>query len=248
MNKIFLQITKQFDYLLSHGLQFTYSETTGKLGDRSIQIFSYENTMLNRRFELVYCNFGQLQNLFAFIVKYSKDDQNPKNVKDNISFDRLRCFFEDGDNIIFFGIKQYDFLYKLGEIRLVLDKFLDCIITERWIDYEELLANEKKIYVLTLEPKNNYLWANEIKSFDFIQKSTTVIYDSSQEPSYEAYGLRLKSKNGIIFHITHGYKSRDDVGYGLQIIRQNNETENHEFFNEGTKSLIEFIQQTIIGG
>ena len=243
MNEIYSQITKQFDYLISLGLKFTYRETTGKLGDRNIQRFTYDNPVLKKRFEVVYCTGDPLKKLFGFLIKYTPNEQKPQNVKDNISFDRLRCFFDEGGKITFFGMKQYDFEYKLKELKLVVDKFLDCITTEKWIDYDELLANEKKIYALTLEPKNYYLWAEEIKSSGFVKKFMTVVYDGSQEPSYEASGLRLRSKNGLVFHITHGYKSRDESGYNVQIIRPDNEIENHDFMNEGTNKVVEYFKQ-----
>jgi hypothetical protein len=245
MNEIYSQITKQFDFLISLGLKFTYSETTGKLGDRNIQKFTYDNPVLKKRFEVVYCTGDPLRKLFGFLIKYTSNEQNPQNVKDNISSDRLRCFFEEGSKIIFFGMKQYEFAYKLEELKLVANKFLDCITTDKWIDYNELLTNEKKIYVLTLEPKNYYLWADEIKSNAFIKKFMTVVYDASQEPSYEAYGLRLKSNNGLVFHITHGYKSRDEVGCNVQVIRPDDKTENYDFMNEGSNKVVEFIKQTV---
>ena len=243
MNEIYSQITTQFDFLTSLGLKFTYSETTGKLGDRNIQKFTYDNPVLKKRFEVVYCTGDPLKKLFGFLIKYTSNEHTPKNVKDNISFERLRCFFDEGGKITFFGTKQYDFEYKLEELKLVVDKFLDCITTEKWIDYDELLAHEKKIYALTLAPQNYYVWADEIKSSDFVKKFMTVVYDASQEPPYEASGLRLMSKNGLVFHITHGYKSRDESGYNVQIIGPDNKIENLDFMDEGTNKVVEFIKQ-----
>ena len=245
MTDVYIQITQQFDYLKDLGLVFTYSESKGKLGDRNIQKFIYDNPTLKKRIEVVYCTGDPLKKLFGFLIKYNSNEHNPQNVKDNISFDRLRCFFEEGGKITFFGMRQYDFEYKLEELKLVVEKFINCITTEKWIDYDELLANEKKIYVLTLEPKNYYLWADEIKSNDFIKKFMTVVYDASTEPPYEAYGLRLKSGEGIEFHITHGYKSRDDIGFSIQITHLDKKTENQELMNVGTIELVEFIKKMV---
>lgn len=245
MNEIYSQITKQFDFLINLGLRFTYSETIGKLGDRNIQKFTYDNLELKKRFEIVYSTGDPLRKLYGFLIKYTANEQYPQNVEDNISFDRLRCFFKEGSKIIFFGMEQYEFAYKLEELKLVADKFLNCITTDKWFDYNKLLANEKKIYTLTLEPKDVYLWADEIKSSAFIKKFMTIVYDASQEPPYEAYGLSLKSNNGFVFHITHGYNARDEVGCNVQVIQPDDKTENHDFMNEGSNKVVEFIKHTV---
>jgi hypothetical protein len=245
MTDTYLQITRQFDFLKDFGLHFTYIQSKGKLDDRDIQKFTYDNPTLQRKFEIVYCTANVHPILYGSLIKYSSTNKNPQDPESNIPFTRLRCFFEEGSDIIFFGNEQYDFSYKLKEFKLVIEKFINCVTSVRWIDYNELLANESKIYTLTLEPKDNYLWAEQIKSDNFIKKETTTIYDSSNEPPYEAFGLRIKAKNDIVFHITHGYKSRDEDGCSVQIIRPNSKTENHEFMNEGTNKVIEFIRQTV---
>jgi hypothetical protein len=245
MTDTYLQVTQYFDFLKDFGLHFTYTQSKGKLDDRDIEKFTYDNPILQRKFEIVYCTANVHPTLYGFLIKYNSTNKNPQDPESNISFDRLRCFFEEGNEIIFFGNKQYEFSYKLKELKLVIEKFINCVTSKRWIDYEELVANERKIYGLTLEPKNFYIWADEIKSSDFIKKATTIIYDSSNEPPYETFGLRLKSTNGIVFHITHGYKSRDEDGCSVQVIRPNNKTESHEFMNVGTNKVIEFITQTV---
>ena len=244
MTDIYLQITRQFDFLKDFGLHFTYTQSKGKLDDRDIQKFTYDNSTLQKKFEIVYCTANVHPTLYGFLIKYSSTDKNPQDPENNIPVTRLRCFFEEDGEIIFFGNDQYDFSYKLKEFKLVIEKFINCVTSVKWIDYNELLANERKIYTLTLEPKNHYLWADEIKSDSFIKKATTTIFDSSTEPPYEAFGLRLKAKKEMVFHITHGYKSRDEDGCVVQII-QPNKTETHEFMNTRTNTVIEFIRQTV---
>jgi len=244
MTDFYSHITRQFDFLKDYGLHFTYTQSKGKIDDRDIQKFIYDNPALQRRFEIVYCTANIYPPLYGFLINYSSYVKDRPDTECNISFDRLRCFFDEGSDIIFFGIEQYDFSYKLKEFKLVIDKFISCVTSETWIDYNELLVNERKIYTLTLEPKNNYSWAEEIKSNDFIQKATTIIYDSSKEPPYEAFGLRLKT-NQTVFHITHGYRSRDEDGFTVQVIRSNNKSESHEFMNTGTGKVIEFIKQEV---
>lgn len=245
MNDTYLQITQQFDFLKDFGLHFTYTQSMGKLDDRVIQKFTYDNPTLQKKFEFVYCTANVHPTLYGFLIKYSSTNQNAQDPESNIPFTRLKCFFKEGGDIIFFGNEQYEFSYMLNEFKLVIEKFINCVTSIRWIDYNELLANERKIYILTLEPKNDYLWAEEIKSDNFIKKATTTIYDFSIEPPYEAYGLRLKAKNEIVFHITHGYKSRDENGCSVQVMRPNSKTEIHEFMNVGTNKVVEFIRQTV---
>ena len=245
MNDIYSEITKQFDFLNDYGLDFNYFESNGKLGDRHIQKFTYDNINLGKKFEIVYCTTNLNSTLHGYIVKYDIKHKNQLDPEKFIPFDRLRCFFEEGGDIIFFGNAQYDFSYKLKEFKLVAEKFLACVISNDWVDYDELLSNEKRIYVLTLEPKNYYIWADEIKENDFIRNHLIVTYDASIEPPYEAYGLNLKSKNDIDFHITHGYKSRDDVGFSIQVTQADKKTENHELINVETLEVVEFIKKMV---
>ena len=245
MNEIYLEITQQFDFLKDFGLLFNYEEAVGKLGDREIKKFIYANPTLQKKIEIVYCTADNPSNLYGFLIKYNSENKDPQDVYNNISFNRLRCFFKEGGDIIFFGNEQYTLSYKLKEFKLIIDKFITCVISNDWVDYNKLLDHERKIYVLTLEPKNHYSWAEDIKSNEVIKDLTTVIYDSSIEPPYETYGLRLKSKNGLSFHITHGYKSRDEDGFAIHVLHPNNKTEEHEFMNTGTNKVVQFIRQMV---
>ena len=245
MNDIFTEITTQFDFLKNYGLDFNYSESNGKLNDRHIQKFSYDNPNLGKKFEFVYCRTNFYQHLYGFLVKSNKNNENSLDAKNFIPFNRLRCFFGEGGDIIFFGSQQEDFVYKLKEFKLVVERFLPCVISNDWVDYEELLNHEKEIYVLTLEPKNYYIWIDEIKSSNFIKSDIKVTYDASLEPPYEAIGLKLKSKNDIEFHVTHGYKSRDEVGFSIQVTYPDKKVENHELMNVETTKVVEFIKQMV---
>jgi hypothetical protein len=245
MDDINSQITKHFDFLKECGLVFNYTESNGKLGDRKIQKFTYDNLSLGKKFEIVYCTTNFYSSLYGFLIKSDKKNNNPLDPHNFIPFDRLRCFYDEGGEIIFFGNEQNDLSYKLKEFKLVIDKFLTCATSNDWVDYSELLKHEKKIYVLTLEPKNNFIWADELKADNFVKNSIDITFDASVEPPYEAYGLKLKSKNNIEFHITHGYKSRDDVGFSIQVTFPDKKSEEHELMNVGTKKVVELIKQMV---
>lgn len=243
MTDLYFKITNQFDYLIDYGLVFTYSKSNGKLGDRIIEKFTFENPKSRKKFEIVYCSGNSFPRLYAFLIQVNEENLlDPKNF---IPIDRLRCFFKEGGDIIFFGNEQYEFSYKLKEYKLVIDKFLNCLTSNKWIDYKDLLKHEEKIYVLTLEPKNNFVWIEEIKSNFFVKTSMKIVFDSSIEPPYEGYGLKLKSQNNIDFYITHGYKSRDEVGFSIQITYPDKGTVNQELINVSTNKVIEFIEQII---
>lgn len=245
MKNIYSDIVRQFDFLKDYGLVFNYSESNGKLGDRHLQKFSYANPVLEKKIEIVYCTTNMNARLYGFLVNSNFKNRNQLDPQNFIPFDRLRCFFGEGSDIIFFGNQQYDFSYKLKEFKLVVKRFLSCLISKDWVDYEELLNHEKKIYVLTLEPQKYDIWANEIKDNDFIKKNTIVTYDASLEPPYEAYGLKLRSKNDIVFHITHGWKSRDEDGFSIQVTKSDKKTENHELMNVGTPKVVNFIKEMV---
>ena len=245
MNDIYSEITKQFNFLKDFGLVFNYAESQGKLGDRHIQKFTYENINLRKKFEIVSCKTDFNSRLHSYLVKTDGKNKNQLDPKKFIPFERLRCFFEEGGDIIFFGNAQDEFSYKLKEFKLVAEKFLACLTSNDWIDYEALLRNEMRIYFITLEPKNNYIWADQIKENDFIKTQMTVTYDASLEPPYEAHGLKLKSKNNIEFHITHGWKSIDDDAFAIQVTDANKKTQNHELLNVGSVEVIEFIERMV---
>jgi hypothetical protein len=245
MTELYSKIIQQFDFLQNVGLNFKYSQFEGKLGDRNIQKFTYDNPGLQKKFEIVYCEADKFPSLFGSIIKYSQANKNPLDPQLNIPFDRLRCFFDEGSEIIFFGLEQYDLSYKLSEFKLIIEKFISCVTQNDWVDYGELLDHERKIYVLTLEPKNHYVWLQQIKSNDFIRSMMEVTYDSSTEPPYEAFGLRLKSKKGLQFHITHGYKSRDDVAFNLTVIWPDNSSKTYEFINVDEEKVVKFIQEQV---
>lgn len=243
MTDHYSKISNQFDYLKDYGLIFTYSKLNGKLGDRTIEKFTYESPNTRKKLEIVYCSGNLFSRLYGFLIQTSEENQlDPQNF---LPFDRLRCFFKERSDIILFGNAQYDFDYQLKEYKLVIDKFLNCLTSNKWINYSDLLKHEKNIYVLNLEPKQYFVWLEEIKSNDFVKNTLIITFDSSLEPLYEAPGLKLKSQNNFEFYITFGYKSRDLVGYSIQITYPDKRIEKHELNEVSTYKLIQFIKQMV---
>ncbi len=135
MSEIYSAITGQFDFLKGYGLVFDYVESKGKLGDRYLKKFSYCNINLGKKFEIVYCTTDLYSRLHGYLVKSDLENKNQLDPQNIIPFDRLRYFFEEGGEVIFFGNEQFDFLYKLKELKLVAERFLTCVISNSWINY-----------------------------------------------------------------------------------------------------------------
>lgn len=245
MDDIYEQITNQFEFLKDLGLTFDYCETNGKLGDRVLKKFTYNNHLTKKRIEFVYCVLENYQRLYGYLVNYNLTSDDSIEIHNNLSFDRLKCFFDEGEEIIFFGNKQFELKYKLYEYKLITERFIPYVITDRWVDYNELIENIKKVYTVALETTDYNGWISQIKSDEFIRNVLSVTFDSSKEPVYETYGLRLSSKDGIQFHISHGYKSRDDDGFDIKVFYPDKKTETYEFLNAGTDKVIQFIKQMV---
>lgn len=239
------QIQSQFQFLTEIGLEFKYREFQSKVDPQRFCEFSYNNPKLRRKVVFVYCPERKFPPIYGYMINYNKGTDDYTDQRNCMEFSRLRCFFNEGEGITFFGNVQYDLSNKLREFKMVLERFLKYVVTTDWIDYEDLLKHERKHYTLTLEREQYNHWIEQIKAHPVINKLTTIVYDSSVEPSYEEYGIRLRSINGIDFHITHGYASRDDIGHFVRVFQNGKLLTSEEFMNKPLDVIADYIQRMI---
>jgi len=241
-----VQIKEAFGYLQALGFSLNYYESNGLLNDRKLFIFNFDNDHLRKRVEIVYCETTVFSSLYGYLINYEHSLPGISNYNKYIPFSRLKCFFREGGEVKFFGAEQNHFDYQIKEFALILKKFESCLRTKEWIDYDQLVLNEKAIYVLTREHGQEG-WIKEIKENELIKNKFTVNYDSSIEPPHEAHGLRLRSPNGDLYHLSHGYISREDTSFLIEIIIKNMPVEQLELINVSCEALVKALLDKVGG-
>ncbi len=235
------KITEAFSILTDLGLTFSFINSNGKLNDREILKFTWDNPSTKRQIEIVFVKSTYNTSLYGYLKNYSKQTPENYNLETTLPFDRIRCFFNENEEIIFFGNEQYTIDYKLKEYRLIINRFINCIMTNAWVDKEKLLAKERRIYTLTLEPPSDW-WINSLLKNNDIRDNFQIVFNSNVEPEYETYGLRFLRNDNVSFHIIHGHKSRDEESYKVAVIIDNKTVATQEFIDQPENNAVLYMK------
>lgn len=234
------KIETVFSRLLGMGFDYTFSESNGILKDRNLMKFDYNNSTSKKKVSIVYCIEKNDTRLHGFLINYIDSIPTIIDYEKLIPFSRLKCMLNENETK-FFGVEQFELDFQLKEFDLLIQRFQNELTTESWIDLSEMESKEKSIYVLSRRHGNDR-WIVDIKKELKKRKYLKIIYDYSVEMPYETYGLRIKDENGLVFHITHGHKTRDDVVYLVQTLKLGDELEKVEFVNTSSKKVLDYIE------
>lgn len=234
------KIESTFSILLEMGFDYSYSESTGILKDRNLMIFDYNNSFSKKKVSIVYCIEKNNERLHGFLINYFDSIPTIIDYENLIPFSRLKCLLNENETK-YFGGEQFELDFQLKEFELLIQKFKNELTTESWIDVSEMERKEKSIYVFIRRHGNEW-WINDIKKALKKKKNLNIIYDYCVEMPYEAYGIRVENKYGFEFHIMHGYKTRDDTVFLVQILKSGKEIDRVEFENTNSEKVINYIE------
>lgn len=234
------KIETTFSILLGMGFDYTYSESNGILQDRSLMKFDYDNSLSKKKVSIVYCIEKNNKRLHGFLINYSTLIPTIIDYENLIPFSRLKCMLNENETK-FFGSEQFELDFQLKEFDLLIQRFQNELISESWIDVSEMESKEKSIYVFTRRHGNEW-WINDVRKVLKKKKNLYIKYDYSVEMPYESYGIRIENKCGLEFHITHGYKTRDDTVFLVQIFKSGQEIDIVEFENTNAEKVFNYIE------
>lgn len=243
MEHIEEKIYNNFLFLLSMGYKSKTVSEQGKIDARQLIKLVYENETMNRRVEITYCSYLNFSRLYGYLINTKSELNSFSDYQNYISFSKLSCAFNEGEEVKFWGANRWEMDNQLNEFKFILNKYESILKSNEWISYDEVLKNEKKIYHFSEMELNS--WMFELKNNDFIKNNLKLIYDYTAEPEYECYALVFKDQRETTYQISSGYASRDDHYYTIAIKDKAGHKHSHDLLNKNIADVVSFIENIV---
>ena len=248
-------IKREFHFLTdSYGYRLKeFSAPSINGGDFSV--LEYLNDRCNRIIEI---RFQTLQsgypNLFAVFKKIvSGVIPNHQDNTNYLTFNRIKSYYKN-DKWKYFGFdfEKREIIERIGEFGKLLkenDEFLD---SDNWFSHDQLIKNEKDIYVFDSDWKPKQWIQDAISRFkNELGSRIQVSLNSDEIEPYENIGDTVEfmdSSSGDKYKLNYGWKSRDTSAIGIAI-NKNSVIESYEIEDPNIEKivdeLIDKIKRTI---